>query len=55
MKLVINIQDEKLLYEFNDENTNNYTIDTFCSLENKFYIIIYYQKTIYVLFDIFHV
>ena len=35
MKLVINIQDEKLSYEFNDENTNNYTIDTFCSLENK--------------------
>ena len=47
MKLVINIQDEKLLYEFNDENTNNYTIDTFCSVENKSissYIIIILSK-----------
>ena len=47
MKLVINIQDEKLSHEFNDENTNNYTIDTFCSVENKSissYIIIILSK-----------
>ena len=47
MKLVINIQDEKLFYEFNDENTNNYKIDTFCSVENKSissYIIIILSK-----------